>query len=236
MNSVFGEKRKNYLMLILCQAYLLLSADALAARNSDFQSWNNLTVMAPLSGKIRYWLEAQGRLGMNVSSLSQSLLRPGIGYQINKESSIWTGYAWVYTKKPFSQHSLNEHRLWQQYLWIKDYSWIRGFSRTRLEQRFIENVSRTGWRFRQFFRLQLPLNDNQYFLSANEEVFLRLNNTSNTINNRGFDQNRVFVGLGFYPWKSWLLEAGYQNQLINRPSIRHFIGNSIVVNFIGNLN
>lgn len=224
---------KNIRKIIICA--ILLCASTVQA-SSDFQSWNNITITGTLNNKIKYWAEGQARIGDNASRLSQSILRPGLGYQVNQQSSIWAGYAWIYTNKPFAQIATDEHRIWQQFLWIKDYQWIKAFLRTRLEQRFIDRVSTTGWRFRQFGRLQLPMHHNpKYFISATEEVFVKLNNTSTNGSNRGFDQNRLFFGIGLYPLKNWLFEIGYQNHIIRNISGPNYRGNYVAMNLIGNL-
>ncbi len=215
---------------------LLSSTSVFSNTNNDFQSWNNITVTGALSNNYRYWVEGQGRFGSDVSRLSQSILRSGIGYQLDKQNSIWAGYAWIYTTAPFASRIIHEHRIWQQYLWVKSYDKFRAFARTRLEQRFIENVSNVGLRFRQFGRLQLPIQKgSNVFVSATEEVFIRLNNTSGNVNNKGFDQNRLFVGIGFNPSKKWLLEVGYQNHLVRRSNSSNYQGNYIAMNLIGNL-
>ena len=218
---------------VLGCALLLFPLSSMA--RTDFQSWNNFTLMGPINGNVRYWFDGQIRIGNDASRLSQSIARPGIGYQLNKESSLWAGYAWIYTARPFTPIVVHEHRTWQQFLWVKDIAPFKVFSRTRLEQRFIENVPRTGWRVRQFFRAQLPISEqHSFFVSAIDEVFVRINNSRPFGNDRGFDQNRLFLGVGFLPAKHWLAELGYQNQYIRRVGISNFRGNYVMLTVIGN--
>lgn len=213
--------------------YCSISA-AIGIKN-DFQIWNNITVMGTIKDQIKYWAEGQARFGQDASMLSQSIVRPGIGYQLTKESSIWAGYAWIYTNQPFAPTTTHENRIWQQFLWVKNYEWIKVFSRTRLEQRFVDRVSSVGWRLRQFGRLQMPFKKApKFFLSSMEEVFIRLNNTANNGNNSGFDQNRLFFGIGVTPTKNWLLEVGYQNHIIRILNGPNYQGNYLAMNLIGN--
>lgn len=214
----------------------VLALSGIARANSDFQSWNNIAMIGSLKNKLKYWFEAQGRFGDDASRLSQSIIRPGIGYEIDSQNSIWAGYAWIYTNRPFAATGTDEQRIWQQYLWNKDFNWIKTFSRTRLEQRFIENVSTAGWRLRQFGRVQLPIGAHrQFFVAATEELFIKLNNTAKSGSNKGFDQNRLFVGVGGYPLKNWLFEMGYQNHIINSHNGPNYHGNYIAMNLVGNL-
>ena len=215
----------------------VIAKQSLAATlpTSDFQIWGNVTAMGPVSGKVRYWLEGQGRFGDDASRLSQLLLRPGVGYVLNNSSSLWVGYAYINTRFPFSSQNSDENRIWQQFLWVKDLSWGRLFSRTRLEQRFIDSVSTTGWRFRQFVRMQRPFKSNdRVFIALADEVFVQLNNTSKQSSNRGFDQNRIFAGIGFLPNTNTLFEIGYQNQTIRRVNTLNYSGNYIASNLIFN--
>ena len=52
-----------------------------------------------------------------------------------------------------------------------------------------------------------------------DELFIHLNDTDWGAES-GFDQNRVFVGLGLKcdPKSGWRTEVGYLNQTINNPS------------------
>jgi len=221
---------------IISLSMTLLPIACFSTTTSDFQSWNNITVTGALKDNVSYWAEAQARFGEDISRLSQSIVRPGIGYQLDKKNSIWAGYAWIYTTEPFASDAVHEHRIWQQYIRNNDYNWIKTSSRTRLEQRFISNVSTVGWRLRQFLGLQLPIKQmNNVFISATEEVFIRLNNTMNDGSNKGFDQNRLFLGLGFKLANNWSLEAGYQNQLINQANASNFSGSTISAILKGNL-
>ncbi|SFI16850.1 Protein of unknown function [Nitrosomonas sp. Nm34] len=50
----------------------------------------------------RLWLEGQGRFANDPIQFSQAIIRPGIGYALNDKITIWGGYAWVPTSKPFA--------------------------------------------------------------------------------------------------------------------------------------
>lgn len=40
-------------------------------------------------------MEGQARWSNDVSRLGQSIIRPGLGYKISAQTSVWLGYAWV---------------------------------------------------------------------------------------------------------------------------------------------
>lgn len=226
-------KVKTFIKTTLLALALLLPCQSFA-KNQDLQSWNSVTLIGPIAGKFKYSFDIQQRIGMDVSKLSQSFIGPGIGYQLTPHSSIWLAYTWLYTYQPFTNRVTNEHRLWQQYLWIKNYHWIKVISRSRLEQQFIDRQSSVGWRYRQFARLQLPFKSTpNYFFSTSNEVFIRLKNTASVGSNRGFDQNRFFIGGGSLAIKNWLIEVGYMHNIINRNNAANFHGHYITVNLLG---
>ena len=110
----------------------------------------------------------------------------------------------------------DENRIWQQVLWSKQFDRQKLFSRSRLEQRFVETGSETGWRFRQFFKADRPLYEqSSVSLVAWNESFIDLNVTD--FGQQGtFSQNRLFLGLGkkFDGPRSTKLEVGYLNQFL----------------------
>jgi hypothetical protein len=228
--NIFFTLLSNF--IILCYFPLISNAHP----THDVQSWNNLTVTSSFNDNLKFWLETQLRFGHNISNLSQSVARTAVGYDVNNQHSVWFGYAWIDTKKPFSDININEHRLWQQHLYIGSFDFGKISSRTRLEERFIKHNAETAWRFRQFARLQQVItNDKKYFIALSNEIFLNINNTAKHGNNSGFEQNRLFAGVGFYPKKVILIEVGYQNQFIKNISKENFIGHTILMNIVGNL-
>lgn len=162
-----------------------------------------------------WWMEGQGRFFNDSSRLGQSLIRPGVGYKLSDNSSAWLGYAWIYTR-PQDSSSTDEHRIWQQFSWADGYDWGNLFTRTRLEQRFLNNGDDTGWRFRQFAKYTHPLFSNRIYASIWDEVFVNINSTDWGAEN-GFGQNRAFAGIGAFvdSARHYRIELGYMNQFIN---------------------
>jgi len=165
----------------------------------------------------RFWFDAQIRQRDNGEHLDLGVLRPGIGYALNDQLTVYAGYGWFATE-PAGRDEFLEHRPWQQLTWNLP---VEGFtlqSRTRLEQRFLENRSETGHRLREFVKATIPLQaENRLFVSLWDEVFFDLNDTD-WGQRGGFRQNRAFVGLGGFVGEgrrhSW--EVGYTNQWIDR--------------------
>lgn len=197
-------------------------AVALAApanATEDFRVWGNVTATVKLGSidpsldKWRLWLESQGRFREDASVADQALGRVGVGYVLSDRLSLWVGYGRFATFRE-SGGTQEEDRVWQQALLSEKTPLGDLSSRTRLEQRLIEDVSRVEWRARQQLRFSRPLAEGSPFsLIVWDEVFLRLNSTTPTAR-FGFDQNRGFAGLGYSVSKEARLEIGYMNQLI----------------------
>jgi Protein of unknown function (DUF2490) len=200
------------------------TAPALAASTAeDFQTWGNITatgslgIFNPNLQQIKYWLEGQGRFGNDTSVLSQGMARLGLGYAVTNEFSVWAGYAFIPTDEPFTTKAFDEHRIWQQALWSHQFDFGTVTSRSRLEQRFLDGDSDVAWRYRQLLKVAIPFSfapDFSFVLT--DEYFVHLNTTQRRVLDNGFDQNRVFAGIGYNFTKNIKTEVGYMNQYIRR--------------------
>ncbi len=213
----------NFKFITMILMGILFSDSALARTAEDFQAWGNITatgnldVLSPKLTNFKYWLEGQGRFGLNTSAFSQGMVRTGLGYKLNEQSSVWLGYAWVPTDEPFSKTAFDEHRLWEQFLWSDKFSFGTLTSRSRLEQRFIPTGSQVGWRFRQMVKVSVPMPFAPDFsFVASDEYFANFNKTNFGADD-GFDQNRAFAGIGYNFNKNIKTEIGYMNQYIRKP-------------------
>lgn len=236
---------------------LSLSSPVLSeALVEDFQTWGNVTAQGnfgfinpqnPDLKKFRWWMEGQGRFGNDSSQFSQGIIRPGIGYNITEKASVWLGYAWIPTSRPFAlAHQYNENRIWQQLLWADNFSFGRLTSRSRFEQRFydqdapIAGSNDVMHRFRQFVKLAVPLPSIAPQLSfvVQDELFINMTDSKNMgFITQGFDQNRFFTGLA-WKWNPVVTtEIGYMNLYFNRPhsarpdQMLHIIGVNLFMNF-----
>jgi hypothetical protein len=116
--------------------------------------------------------------------------------------------------EPFSAVDFNENRIWQQLLWTPSTPFGPITSRTRFEQRFTRNPD-VSYRLRQMVRMAYPLDFAPGFMLVGwEELFLNVNSTGAIT--AGFDQNRVFAGIGYAIDENIRAEAGYMNQYIYR--------------------
>jgi hypothetical protein len=215
---------------------ILIWSSAACALERDFQTWINVTAIGKfysddkVFSHLRYWLEGQQRFGADTSRYSQVLLRPGLGYALTENTSIWLGYAWAYTGVPYTSHPFEENRIWQQLLWVKSFPAAVLSNRIRTEQRFLENNPKTAYRFRELVKVFAPVKTNaRLALVASNEVFFHANNFVGK-DSRGFDQNRFFVGLGYKVSPIAITEIGYMNQYLRRFGVPNFFADILAIN------
>lgn len=205
-------------------AVALLSATACpaAARADDVQLWTSEIVQGPIQPgagpKPMVWLELQQRIGEDVSTLGEFIIRPGFGIRIAPDFMALAGYHFQ-RNTPEGGRATNEHRIWQQLSLplYRDPDHLILLTRLRLEQRSIEGAQDLGWRARAMLRLQVPLSGRgsagALFWS---EALIGLNDTDWGQRSR-VQQVRVFAG-GLTPVNKRLnLEGGYMAQVLRGP-------------------
>jgi hypothetical protein len=177
-----------------------------------------LTVNHRRPDGLRFYGEIQPRFGDNYKEFTQLIVRPAVGYQVGKKTSVWLGYAWTPSYFPADR---DESRLFQQLL-IEDLSpRFDLINRTRLEERFIGAAGGTSLRLRHQVRAVTPLSrrGRRWTAVASDELFWNLNGTPNGPTS-GFDQNRAFLGASYGLSRQTRLEFGYLRADVNPPRNR----------------
>lgn len=124
-----------------------------------------------------------------------------------------------------SIHHLNHpsyegNRICQQVLFSRRFESFKIVSRTRLEERWIEHVDGTAFRFRTGLHGMYPLPMAPVWaLVAADESIVNLNTVGTRGLAAGFDQNRIFVGVNRTFSQYVNMGIGYQNQLLSSRSI-----------------
>jgi hypothetical protein len=224
---------------LLTSIFLLLgTVQASAQAIDDAGQWNawlmqgNMEELGWESDKLKWWFDGHVRLLDDTDGFNQSIVRPGIGWQLNERSTVWAGYGWI-SSKALSGLEFDEHRIWQQWTWSKGFKKWKLAHRSRFEQRFVETGDDVGLRYRQFFRAthNLPSYE-RLTLVWWDELFYHLNDTDWGARS-GFNQNRAFAGVGYKPSPncSWRVEVGYLNQVIEVPAGSDRNNHILSVNF-----
>lgn len=186
------------------------------AQTQDIAVWTAALASPDVSDRTRVWLDVHARRSQ-ASFLS--IVRPGVGLQFTSAVSGWLGYAWIPTV-PDDGATRHEHRIWQQLIGnisLGDRWTLQ--SRTRFEQRFAVGGG-VGLRVREFVRLSVaPEVAQRPRLALWDELFVGLNDTDwGAV--AGFDQNRLFVGVGLPVSHGGRVEVGLLNVLALRDELQ----------------
>lgn len=193
------------------------------AQNSENGAWFIYFGNQKISKKMNLWNEAQIRNYDILSDRQQLLLRAGLGYDLSENNNnILIGYAFInsqnYIPNSDEKNSVNEHRIYQQFIHRNNFGRVFLQHRFRAEQRFIPNDFQSRGRY--FLSANIPLSNNKMipktiYASAYNEIFVNLQN-------QFFDRNRIYGALGFIIDKNLRIEAGYMNQVLQLSSRGQF--------------
>lgn len=170
---------------------------------------------APAQGRLVGLLELQPRVRGDFERLSTAIVRPWIGWRLAPATFLHAGYGWI---RSDAARVTTEHRVWQQFQ--RSMSPARGLTltgRARLEQRMLEAVPQTAWRARALLRAERALGGGPRYAVAYNESFVHLNSPDRGPR-AGFDQNRVFVGMG-KDGPRVKMEWGYQHVWVKRHGV-----------------
>lgn len=185
------------------------------------QIWVGYFNQTRLTNKFGFWLDAHYRQ-INLDEPNLIFIRPGITYYLNDNFRVTAGYAFVDFFAPKGkQTSWLEHRPWQQIWWRTKYNGFQTIQWIRNEQRFVEKVVgdkltneyNFNHRLRYNIYLQVPLIGKELkaktpFFALQDEVFI---NYGKEIVYNYFDQNRFFIGGGYYFTNDLQIQIGYMN-------------------------
>ena len=196
-------------VLVVALAGLALVMAAPAGRADDLQQWSSLKVTHPLDERFELSLLLEGRFGDDISEVDTVIVRPDIGYHLTDHVKLFLGYDFFEQPQPGEN---SENRVWQQLGITYHAGDLRIANRLRVEERIIENVDGVTVRARYRLRLSHPLADPDWRLIASNEIFANLNHEPGGPD-EGFDQNRLFGGVGYRITPRLRLETGYQWRL-----------------------
>ena len=208
----------NHIKFLLIFGAVLLPLIGLS-QNSDFGNWLIYFGNKDFNDRWNWHHEVQYRNYDAIGDLEQLLLRTGIGYNLtDSNNNVLLGYGFIASENYLNDQnkvSVNEHRIYQQFITKQQIGSIKLSHRYRFEQRFVESDFRM--RFRYFLSLNVPICKNEegefnkWYLSSYNEIFL---NTESSI----FDRNRLYGGLGYRLNKKVRFELGYMNQFFETSS------------------
>ncbi|HOA37493.1 MAG TPA: DUF2490 domain-containing protein [Flavihumibacter sp.] len=215
--------------LFLTGACIVLTVSTQA--QTEHTGWGVFVYSVKLGKKTDLIGDIQGRTGDGFSHLQTLLLRGGLQVKLKPNLLATAGYAYIIPRRTINGISGygQEHRLWQQLIFLHPIGTASIQHRLRLEQRFISKsvveadaLKNQGNffanRIRYFVRGVQPLVTQKPFvkgpfLALQNEVMLQFGDKSG-VNGKVFDQNRLYFAAGRRFSKQFDLEAGYMNQYL----------------------
>ena len=187
------------------------------------QLWLGYFNQTRFSDKWGLWVDVHYRMTNNFAERPfQFLFRPAATYFIRDNLRLNFGYTLITHFPPEGMETTRlEHRAWQQIWWNQKHPGLTTLQWLRLEQRFNEKVVEDEkldgynytFRARYNFSFFLPLKGKEIipktpFAALINEVFL---NFGERIVYNTFDQNRLFIGLGYQFTSHLNAQFGYMN-------------------------
>jgi Protein of unknown function (DUF2490) len=225
----FAVMKNVFLSLVLALSGNLSSS---LFAQSQFSGWLASFNTIKTGKKTSLHTDVQWRSSDELKHTQTLLLRPGLNIHLTKQIIVTGGYAFIHNRRVINNVSgyAPEHRIWEQLLYNHKLKSIFVSHRLRLEQRFVskslvqnDELKNEGTlfanRFRYFIRNVLPFQQQKtfskgMFAALQNEVFVNIGNTAN-VNGKFFDQNRLYLALGYRLHSSFDLETGYLNQYIS---------------------
>jgi len=200
--------------IFIVASLLVLNFSQLNAQSTDLGNWFIYIGNQRFAEKWNWWNEVQHRNYNVAGDLEQLIVRTGIGRNLTEgNNNLLLGYAFIhsepYTPGSSVKSSVNEHRIFQQFITRQSFGRVFLQHRYRLEERFLPDRFRA--RFRYFLGLNIPMNkpkmeQGAWYLSLYKEFFLH---TDKAV----FDRNRGYGALGYQMGKDVRLEMGLMTQM-----------------------
>jgi len=188
------------------------------------------------------WLDLHLRLTNDfVKDVGITIARAGYTYYLSDPVRLTAGYAYA-TQYSDTGPDVPEHRFWQQVQWFEKKPSLNLMQWFRVEERYRTKVEAGeltdeylfNWRFRYNFSMTIPLKGKFVapgipFIFLNDEIHI---NAGKNIVYNYFDQNRLFLGLGYQFTTHVNAQLGYMyvfqqlpsgNTYLNINAIRLFV-------------
>jgi hypothetical protein len=190
------------LAVIVC---LLPAYAAQADTDNDFQQWSLFFANHHLGETWSASIQVENRLRDDASEVDKQIFKPAGYYRFTDTLQLGAGYKYVKKKD-----SKDEQDPWQELFFnpapIGNFDWAHQF---RWEQRTGSSLDGIVHRLRYLLHLTHPLGDSgKYYFAAQEAV--RFNAASNDTGPvDGFEQSRLYFGVGRKMTPKLKVEVGY---------------------------
>jgi len=235
-NLARARWRKWWLMVAVFVGFSCLSGTLRAEELEETSHWFGLIGNWRIDKDLDAIFQVQPRFSLNEMQrenngvVRQLIGTAALGYRLTDKLKFYQGYGSLANYRP----KRFEHRLFQDVVFSQKFTNFALTTRSRIEERLLEKNDRISLRGRQLIRLLKPITDD-YGLVLSNDVLMHLNDLEGNFQ-RGFDQNRMFLGINMALAPYLNLETGYQNVYVERrgaspDSVNHTAVFSLITKF-----
>lgn len=181
---------------------LLGVARVASAADQDLALWSVAFVNHEFDERWSVSLQAEGRFKDDISTFDEFVVKPAGYFRFTDWAQLGIGYKYI-----AKNDASDEQDAWQE---IHLRHRLAAFGIThqgRLEERFIDGISGVIPRLRYLIHATVPLNPAFYLSFSEAARFNLVSKGEGPVS--GFEQNRVYAGLGFNASKYARIELGY---------------------------
>jgi hypothetical protein len=198
-----GRRRLRKITLVWIGVAAACTAPAAADTESDVQQWTSVRINHPIGDRWAVSLASEVRFDDDVSDYKSFSLKPAVHVAFARHWHLGLGY-----KYEDKDGGSDEQAAWQEAAFAQSFGKLALGHRLRLEERFIEGIGGVIARSRYRLKAAHPLWSSPWYLVGSEEVLVNLNNQGEGPVS-GFEQNRLFAGLGLHLGRHVRAELGY---------------------------
>ncbi len=196
--------------------------------------WLGLYTKYKIGKNLYYYGEYHLRRRDNfIDNMAQIYLRFGLSYIVNDKLEVTGGIVTPFYWAPEADYGeldnvdnvVNQFRFWQQFLFIQSVGRLKIYHQIRTEQRWkrdyiVGSPFKLTHRFRYKFMTYIPINkpklqEKTLFFSGYNEIFIQ---AGKPITYNYFEDNRLFLGLGYFINDKIQLQGGYMKSIQQRDS------------------
>lgn len=188
-------------LIMVTSAKDMLSQETMI--DSDFQSWNVARLTVPIGERWSLSMQNEARLADNVSELDEYIFKLYAHYKFSKKLGLSFGYKYI--NRPDAS---NEHDPWAEIVFPRTYNKWHLSHQIRFEARIYQDIQGILPRVRYLFNWSRQLGNS--FMYATGFGAVRFNLVEKRTGPvAGFEQTRVYAGLGFHIGGITRIEVGY---------------------------
>lgn len=230
--------RQSYFIFLFVVWLLQLLISPVSAQEKEIeyreQTWLGYFNQTRFTNKSGVWVDLHWRLtDQFVGRTGVTIARVAYIYYLSDMVGLIAGYAHATQYGAGSNPNVPENRLWQQIQWYERKSGFNMMQWFRVEERFRRKVAageltddyNFTWRFRYNISFTIPLKGKQVapktpFIFLNDEVHI---NAGKNIGINYFDQNRLFLGLGYQFTAHLNTHLGYMYVFQQLPEVNKYV-------------